>query len=114
MDEDSMAAFDAAMKRQHDTYGRTAETPRTPYGNLKVSALTPSTPPARPITERISEFCKQLPGVSQQLAYARTRQRESDAFLLQARVQFDKLADDLAQAIAEHREGTPENVPYPR
>jgi hypothetical protein len=105
MDEDSTAAFDAEMRRQHEhPYGPEAATRR------KVDVL----PAPRLLTERIAELCKQLPGVSQQLAYARTRQREAGAFLTQAQAQFDEIVANLNQAINEHREGTPENVPYPR
>jgi hypothetical protein len=100
------------VKRMQGTYGPDAEMPKSPYGNLISSAT--STPVAPSAAARISELSKQLADAAHALAEARFRAREAQDQRDKAETAFALVADSLFQIINEHREGTAENVPYPR
>jgi hypothetical protein len=115
MDVDSeikQRIHDQEVKRMQGTYGPDAEMPKSPYGNLISSAT--STPVAPSAAARISELSKQLADAAHALAEARFRAREAKDQHDKAETAFALVADSLFQIINEHREGTPENVPYPR
>jgi hypothetical protein len=99
---------DQEVRRMRDTYGQDAETPKSPYGSLTTEV------PVQPVAGRIADLCKQIADVSHALALARSRHQEATELRLEAEVEFGRVADELTRAIQEHREGTPENVPYPR
>jgi hypothetical protein len=74
MDVDSeikQRIHDQEVRRMRDTYGPDAEMPRSPYGNLTLSA--PSAPVAPSAAARISELSKQLADAAHALAEARFR-----------------------------------------
>lgn len=64
------------------------------------------------IQARIADLGKQIGEAGLQLAEARLRHRESRANQAKCEVAFAQIADELAKAINEHREGVPEGVPY--
>jgi hypothetical protein len=103
---------DQEVKRMQGTYGPDAEMPKSQFGNLTSSATSAPMVPSAPA--RISELSKQLADAAHALAEARFRAREAKDQHDKAETAFALVADSLFQIINEHREGTPENVPYPR
>jgi hypothetical protein len=111
---DKMQAYEDEVKRMRNTYGPDAEIPRNPYGNLTPNHPIGAPLNARPVTERIAELGKRVAEASRMLSDARGAQRDVTDHLRKCELSFAQLADELTKALLEHREGTPEGVPYPR
>jgi hypothetical protein len=111
---DKMQAYEDEVKRMRNTYGPDAEIPRNPYGNLTPNHPIGAPLNARPVTERIAELGKRVAEASRMLSDARGTQRDAAEHLHKCELSFAQLADELTKALHEHREGTPEGVPYPR
>lgn len=115
MDE-KMAAYEAEVKRMRDQYGPDAEVPMNPYGNLVAKAPRGAMPglntPVMPIEGRIAELTKQVAEAGHRLSMARATFTEAARSKDHERQMFIELTELLMQAIHEHREGTPEGVPY--
>lgn len=105
-------SYEDEVKRQRDAYGPGAEIPQHPIGGLVPGTLGVPVPQAAP--ERISQLCKQLAEATQQLSMARGQFNSARVQRDQAEGMFAKVVEELNYAIQEHREGTPENMPYPR
>lgn len=67
----------------------------------------PETMPAR-----ITRLSKEVAEASHALEGARQAFEKADRLRDECSTQFMHLSNELMQAIHEHREGTPENVPY--
>lgn len=66
------------------------------------------------VTARIARLAKEVADAGQQLDGARTTYDKAARNKDECQGRFVSLADELMQAIHEHREGAPEGVPYPR
>jgi hypothetical protein len=116
MDEAKMRAYEEEVARMRSQFGEQAEmpsSPRTPYGTLgSPIGLRGPGAPVMPAPQRLAELCNQLTKAGQGLAEARGRYSEARENRDVAERTFALLADQLMGAIQEHREGTPEGVPY--
>jgi hypothetical protein len=95
-------AYEYEKKRMHDTYGEDAEGP----------SIGRMVPVERTITERLADFGKQVAEAGHQLHEARIAYRRAVEMKQKAETRFVDVSEQLLQAVHEHREGTPENVPY--
>ncbi len=113
---DPMAAYEAEVKRMHATYGPQAEVPhppRTPTGLLSGVTTVGGVPLSRqPVAARIEDLANQIASAGHQVTEARQAYEQAARARAQAETRFAELATALLAAIHEHREGTPENVPY--
>lgn len=105
------AMQESEIKHMQDTYGPDAEIPKaqTPYGQLTNTIPVTKTAPAR-----IAELAQELTGAAHMLAEAREERARATRNLAKCEEAFIRVGDALTTAIQEHREGTPEGVPYPR
>ena len=94
-----------AMKQSRERYGPDAEisSPSKGYGTLT---------PVMPIEQRIAELAKHVAEAGHQLAVARANYDEATRAKAKAHAVFAEVSSRLLEAIHEHREGTPEGVPY--
>lgn len=96
---------DAEIKRQY------AAQVSDQYGvNRIIGAPTPLN---ATVNHRIAELAKQVTEAGHQLEEARGRYREAVHHKERCEKAFAGISQELMQAIQEHREGTPEGVPYP-
>jgi uncharacterized protein YqgV (UPF0045/DUF77 family) len=93
-------------KRMRDPYGETAEVPRTPIG------VTAGMLKGQPIAARIADLSKQVAEAAHMLSEARTQYERAALTKSKLEMEFSRVAEAMTQAINEHREGTPETVPY--
>lgn len=91
------------VRRMIGQYGPDAEMPRRPLP-----------PEGRPETlmGQIGNLAKQVTGAAHRLAEARDQCQRAAVQRQQCEASFIKISEALMQAIHEHREGVPENVPY--
>jgi hypothetical protein len=68
--------------------------------------------PTQPIAARIATLAQQVTEAAQMLVEARTRHYEANIRRSKCEAEFAQVTEALMHAINEHREGTPENVPY--
>jgi hypothetical protein len=94
--------YEAAVKRLHDRHDVLAEGPSRP-GDLRV--------PPQSIAARIADLAQQVAEAAHALDDARGRARAASAQRSDCEAVFAKVSEALLCAIAEHREGPPENVP---
>lgn len=73
---------------------------------------TPTTTVRTPAV-RIAELAEQTAEAGHMLAEARAQYDEASRRMEKCRAGFFQVSEALLQAIHEHREGTPEGVPYP-
>lgn len=107
MDEraEKMSAYEAQQRRMRETYGPDAEMPKTPYGLIGEAVHDPVNEISN-LSKSVTDAAYKLTEARRQAAMCENRRREAEAA-------FAQLTADLERAIAEVREGTPENVPYP-
>lgn len=96
--------WDEEKKRVLDTYERADS------GSFESKGV----PVERSITERIAHFGKQAEEASHQLQEARVAYRRAEELKAKCEARFADVTEQLIRALHEHREGTPEGVPYPR
>jgi hypothetical protein len=91
--------YEDEVKREHDRYGAMRRAPGTaaPVGAIEVL---------------IAELSIEITEASHRLSMARATFIEASRGKQDEELHFAELADRLMSAIHEHREGTPENVPY--
>jgi hypothetical protein len=92
----------ADLKQQRERYGEPAEGP-----SLLRDRVT-----TQPIAARISDLATQVADAAHRLEEARVQSRLAGEQRSKCEVLFAQASEALMQAINEHREGTPENVPY--
>jgi hypothetical protein len=110
-DEVKKRAYEDEVKRMRSQFGEQAEIPNDPYsGHLHVS-VGPGTP-VMTVPARISELAKQAAEAAHMLAEARSQYAQTQRHLEKCKAGFIQVSEALLGAIHEHREGTPENVPY--
>lgn len=111
-----MVAYEAEVKRARGQYGPGAELPDPPkgYTGLREGRLgTPTAPIGRqPVAARIEDLARQITVAGHQVTETRLAFDVAAQDRSKAEQRFSELAAALMQAIHEHREGTPENVPY--
>ena len=137
--DDPMAIHQAEVKRIRDTYGPNAEIPHPPIayeveklagaeqgrrytgetmspmsGRLQAVNTYAGAPINRPpVAVRIEDLASQAALAGRELAEAREEYQRAALVREQATKRFISVTEALFQAIQEHREGTPEGVPYP-
>jgi hypothetical protein len=92
----------ADLKQQRERYGETAEEPSGLRNRV----------PTQPIAAKIATLAQQVTEAGQMLSEARSRHFEAAAHRSKCEAAFAQVTEALIHAINEHREGTPENVPY--
>lgn len=81
-------------------------------GTVSPTPLSGLNVPTQPVANRIAEACRQLVEAGQELQSARAGYRESVERKEQWEQLFAQISGELMKLIHEHREGTPEGVPY--
>jgi hypothetical protein len=77
--------------------------------------MDPGAPIGRqPVAARIEDLANQAATAGRELTEAREEYQRAALMREQATKRFISVSEALFQAIQEHREGTPEGVPYPR
>lgn len=101
------AAYEAEVKRMTGQYGLGAEIPRPPTNTLVGGPLG-----RQPVAVRIEDLANQAATAGHELTSAREEYLRAALVREQATKRFISVTEALFQAIQEHRERTPENVPY--
>ncbi len=102
-----MVAYEAEVKRMTGQYGPGAEVPHRPINTLAAGPIGRPT-----VAARIEDLANQIASAGHQVTEARQAYEQAARGRAQAETRFSELATALLAAIHEHREGTPENMPY--
>jgi hypothetical protein len=95
--------YGAAVKRLYDRHDVMAEGPGRP-GDLRVRTQS--------IAAKIATLAQKATEAADLLEEARVRHHTASGHRSKCEAAFAEAAAGLIQALNEHREGTPENVPY--
>jgi hypothetical protein len=110
-----MSGYMADVNRIAEAYGPGAETPRTSGYHPELTRMTEHVTPRldrETPASRIASLAKQATEAAERLAEARNQYERASSQRHKCEAEFASVSEQLVRAIHEHREGTPENVPY--